>query len=237
MYANLEVSLDRADELLRELVTEYNKSLNEKKVSIRAVQLTHDICERLRSVLDRAARRYWELQIGPQISESDRTAAAVYFPVAHDQNGFDSTLGRWRWKTVRALHQPVYDYLLGLQPFTSTTNRWLAILNDLAVQGKHIDLVPQTRTEMRQVTVSAPGGGSISWGPGVTFGSGVSIMDAPVDPRTQRIVPTPGLTEKIETWVGFDIQDHGVNAAGFCTHACRDVRRIADEMSSKFGIT
>ena len=123
MYANLAASLDRADEVLRDLLTEYTKSLNEKKVSVRAVQLTHDICERLRSVLDRAARRYWELQINPQISEADRAAASVYFPVAADQNGFDSVLGRWRWKSVREQHQAVYDYLLSLQPFTNATNR------------------------------------------------------------------------------------------------------------------
>jgi hypothetical protein len=153
MYSNLAVSLERADELLKDLLEEYNKSLNEKKVSDRAVQLTHEICERLRSVLDRAASRYWNLRIKPELSEEEQKAASIYFPIVSDQQGFDSTLGRWRWKTVKNRHQPVADYLLRLQPFKNASNRWLSILNDLAVQGKHIDLVPQTKTEERRITV------------------------------------------------------------------------------------
>ena|SRR6516225_3757877 len=35
--------------------------------------------------------------------------------------------------------------------------RWLAILNELAVQGKHIDLVPQKRVEERRTTVTGRG--------------------------------------------------------------------------------
>jgi hypothetical protein len=237
MYANLKLSLDRADELLKELLAEYEKSLGAKAVSDRAVQLTHDVCERLRSVLDRTARRYWDLKVKPSLSKEDQDAASVYFPISADQHALDSVLGRWRWKAVRADHQPVYDYMLALQPFVSDANRWFTLLNDLAVQGKHIDLVPQKRNEERRTTVTGPGGGSVSWGQGVTFhGSGISIMGASVDPRTQRIVPTPGVTEKIEVWVGFEIQGYGVNAAGFCTEACREVRRIAVEMSERFGL-
>lgn len=56
MHSNIKASLDRADELLKELLAEYNKSLHNKDVSARATQLTHEVCERLRSVLDRLAR-------------------------------------------------------------------------------------------------------------------------------------------------------------------------------------
>jgi len=142
MNDNIAMSLTRADELVTDLLAEYDKSLSSKEVSARAVHLTHEVCERLRSVLDRVARRYWELRVAPALTIEDRKAASVYFPVAGDRNGFDSTLGRWRWKTVRAEHQGIYDFLLDLQPFTNSTNGWLAVLNDLAVQGKHIDLVP-----------------------------------------------------------------------------------------------
>jgi hypothetical protein len=61
-------------------------------------------------------------------------------------------------------------------------------------------------------------------------------MGAPVNPQTQRIVPTPGVTERVDTWVSFEIQGHGVNAAGFCNEACREVRRITNEISDKFGL-
>ncbi len=238
MHPNIKASIDRADELLIELLAEYDTSLHKKEVSARAKQLTHEVCERLRSVLDRLAHLYWEKKIESELSEDDRKAAAIYFPIAADQHSLDSILGRWRWKTVREKNQTIYDYLQSLQPFAKDSNKWLRILNDLAVQGKHIDLVPQKKSEQQRVTVTgAARGGAVSWGSGVTFGSGVSVMGAPIDPRTQRIVPTPGVTEKVEIWVSFEIQGYGVNAAGFCTEACRDVRRIATDMSEKFGLS
>ena len=182
-----------------------------------------------------STRRYWDKHIAPSLSEADRKAANVYFPIAPDQGGLDSILGRWRWKTVRDDHEAIYVYLLALQPFVNEANKWLAVLNDLAVKGKHIDLVPQVRIEQRRVTVSGAGG-SVSWGPGVTFGSGVSVMGAPINPATQRIEPTEGVTEKIETWVSFEIAEHRVNAAGFCKEACTKTRQIATEMADQFGL-
>ena len=71
MHHYLEGTLDRADELFRELMAEYDRSLSSKRVSNRAVQLTHEVCERLRGVLDRVAHRYWDLHISPNLSEAD----------------------------------------------------------------------------------------------------------------------------------------------------------------------
>lgn len=235
MHPNLKLSLDRADELLRDLLAEYDRSLQNKQVSSRAIQITHGVCERLRSILDRVAHLYWQEKVAPQLTEEDRNAAAVYFPIASDQNSLDSILGRWRWKPVRDQHQRIYEFLHGLQPFVSDSNRWLAILNDLAVQGKHIDLVPQKRTEQRVTTVTRLGVGAIRHR-GVRFSRGIRIMGAPVDPATQRIMPTPGVTETVELWVSFEIQGYGVNAASFADNACRKVRYIATEISTTFDL-
>ena len=71
----------------------------------------------------------------------------------------------------------------------------------------------------------------------MTFGGGVSVMGAPINPATQRIVPTPGVTEKIETWVSFVIEGYHVNAAGFCKEACQKTRKIAEEMTGVFGLS
>ncbi len=235
---NLAVSLDRADELLKELLAEYETCLRSKSVTDRAVQLTHDVCERLRSVLDRTARRYWEIHISPVITEEDRKAASIYFPIAKNIASMDSILGRWRWKAVRHQHQPAYDYLLAQQPFSNTNNRWLAVIDELAVAGKHIDLVPQTRTEEKRITVSR-GGGSVTYNPAaVKFGSAgtVRLAGALVDPRTQRIIPTDGVTERVELWVSFVISSHNINAAGLCKEACAGTRRIATEMSDQFAL-
>jgi hypothetical protein len=69
----------------------------------------------------------WDLRVAPSIPAEEKSRATVYFPIADDLHSFDSTLGRWRWKSVRLEHQQLYDILLALQPFTSPANRWLAI--------------------------------------------------------------------------------------------------------------
>lgn len=236
VYESIAVTLEEADETLKRLLAEYDCSLQQKKVTAKALKLTQDVCGHIRSALDMTARRYWEKHVAPKLTEDDRKQAKVYFPIAPHQAGFDPILGRWMWKAVRADHQPVYDYLLAQQPFSDGKNKWLAVAADLS-NKKHIDLVPQRRFEERRIRVSSPGGGSVSWGPEVTFGAGISIMGAPVDPRTQRIVPTAGLTETIENWISFVIDDHGVNAAGFCKEATAGTRRIVQEMTDKFGLS
>ena len=239
IYENISVTLDGAADDIANLLKEYESSLSKKSVSAKASNLTHRICVELRNTLDRIAYRYWNLKIAPSLSDVDRESASsrIYFPAGGKQQSMDATLGAWGWSSVGANHQPLFDYLLSQQPFTSPDNKWLSILYDLSKQGKHIDLVPQKRFEEHKITVSAPGGGSVTWGPGVTFGSGVSIMGAPVDPRTQRIVPTPGVTEKIETWVNFLIDGHNVNAMGFCKEAHLKTRKIIQEMTDKFGLS
>lgn len=236
MHPELASSLDRADELLTELEREYDRCLKRHIVSDRARNLTHEVLEKLRAVLDRTARLYWDDRVAPTLSPDDRAKAAVYFPITKDGQSLDSTLGRWRWRAVKDDHQELYDFFLAQQPFTSASNQWLAILNDIAVEGKHIGLVPQKRTEERRVSVERPGQGSVSWGPGVTFGRGVRIMGAPVDPTTQRIVPTSGVTERIEIWIRFILEGHDVNALGFCHAACRDTRALVSRMISEFDL-
>ncbi|NHT77537.1 hypothetical protein G8E10_17625 [Rhizobiaceae bacterium CRRU44] len=236
MHENIAVVFQRAEEILAELEGDYRHALKKKEVSARTKQLCHDLFEKLRSGLDRSARRYFELHVSPSLSPEDREAAAIYFPVATDEHAFSSIMGRWRWKSVKDKHAGLAGYLLSLQPFINSDNRWLEILNNLSNEGKHIDLAPQTRREERQVTVSRPGGGSVSYGPGVTFGGGVSIMGVPIDPRTQRVMPNSVLTENIVVWVDFTFEKHGVSAITFAREALAKSKAIAQEMSSTFQI-
>ena len=131
-------------------------------------------------------------------------------------------------------------------------------MNDLAVQGKHIDLVPQKRTEERRTTATSPTGtvswgqndlsfgpggsveflpgGVISFGPGGVRLSGVSVMGAPINPATQRVVPGMDVTDRVEVWVSFMIEDHRLNATDFCKMACRETRKIVTDFSNQFGL-
>ena len=242
IYENIETTLATAEKNLAALLTEYDRCLHRKSVTPEAKQTTHDICVHLKSCLDRIAHRYWTTHIYPKLGEEDRAKAKIYFPAASKREGMDASLGLWRWKSVRDQHQELYDYLLSQQPFSSSNNRWLAVVNDLSVQGKHIDLVPQVRHEQKRINVTNEATGvTLNWDPGaVTFGNGpgvqITAAGARINPVTQRIVPTAGVTERLEIWVSFVIEGHGVHAGTFCKEACRETRRIVQEMTDKFGL-
>ena len=55
IYENIAVTLDSADRNIALLLAEYEKSLTAKTVSALLIDLTHQICTQLRSVLDRLA--------------------------------------------------------------------------------------------------------------------------------------------------------------------------------------
>lgn len=236
MNRNITVCLERADELLVQLEAEYSDCLQSKAVSARAEQLTHEVTERLRSALDRTVRAYWDQKIKPNISPEDAQRATIYFPIAVDDHALDSVLGRWRWKSVRADHQPIYDFVRSRQPYVDSAFHWLTVLDSLAVAGKHIDLVPQTISVQKHITVTR-GNSSVSWGPGVTFGSGVYVAGAPINPTTQRIVPTLGVTEAVIEWVAFTIGGHNVNAIGFCREAVQKTRELVASLWATFNLS
>ncbi|WP_371337631.1 hypothetical protein [Klebsiella variicola] len=69
MYHNLATSLDRVDTMLEELKREYEQSLVNKIVTDKSMHLTHELLEKLRGILDRSVRRYWDLYIFPNIEK------------------------------------------------------------------------------------------------------------------------------------------------------------------------
>jgi len=234
MDTELESMLDRADELLGDLEHEYKDCLKLQNVTPRARNLTHEVLEKLRHSLDHAMYIIWEKHIAPTLSEQKRKRARIYFPITNELSSFRSMLGRGKMSDLDKVNKNLYEFLLDKQPFSTAENRWLAILSEDAASGKHVKLTPQKRMETRRVKVSR-GGGSVSWdSSSVKFGRGVSVMGAPVDPSTQRIIPTLGVTEQIEIWVSFILTDCGVNALVFCKEACQKVRSLIEEMFDIF---
>jgi len=91
------------------------------------------------------------------------------------------------------------------QPFQN--NQWIEWFNTLNNKSKHITLIPQKRKEDVRVTVSSPNNGdSVSWGSGVTFGGGVSVMGVPIDPQTQMPVSNNLVKTEKTIWVSFEFE-------------------------------
>ncbi len=231
MDSELESMFDRADELISDLEDEYNNCLKAQKVSERAKNLAPEIVVKLRSALDHAMRWAWNKHVSPNLVEQDRKRAHVYFPITSGLGSFRSRLGEGRMSDLDKVHKKLYDFLLRKQPFSAEENRWLDLLTKIAAEGKHIRLTPQKLTEkMRRITVSTPSG-AVSWdASSVRFGAGVAIMGAPVDPVTQRVVPTRGVVERLDILVVFVFDTYGVDVLTFCKEACQKTRALIEEM-------
>ncbi|HEY5294246.1 MAG TPA: hypothetical protein VIJ70_02060 [Gaiellaceae bacterium] len=180
MIADVEALLDLADEQIAEVESIYEATLREHQVSPRLKALIKNVIENYRSALDFVANAAAE-------RHGKTGSAKVYWPYAKIPAEFT----KWFDKTmpgVRRNRPDLADAWERFQPYQPGFE-WIAALVELANANKHRELTPQTRTETVRREVNGPGG-SVSWGPGVTFGSGVSIMGEPVDPRTQRTAST-----------------------------------------------
>ncbi len=231
MDAELRSIINRANELFEDLVNEYNECLKNQTITERAKNLTHEILERLRNALDHTMCRLWEKNSLPNLSDIKKKKARVYFPIVNDLDSFRSTLGRAFMLDLETTNNNLYTILLNKQPFSSKENQWLSILANVTNEGKHVKLVPQKRIVTERIRVSRQNGSSVSWSKSnVKFGSGVKVLDAPIDPKTQRIIPTSGVTEQIEVWVSFILNGFGVNALTFCKDAVHKVNELVEEL-------
>ncbi len=183
-------------------------------------------------------RKVWEQLIATSLQDTDRRKARVYFPITKDLHSFRSVLGRALMKNLESDHPALHKFLIRSQPFSSSSNGWLSALGELSTEGKHVRLVSQKRTEQHRIRVTKKGAGEVSWNPSaVKFGSGVRVFGAPVDPTSQRIVPTPGLIERQEVWVGFELDGYGLNALTFCKEALERTKKLLDDMMSVMIVT
>jgi len=171
----------------------YDASLHDKHVREDLKVLIKNIFENLRSYLDYLAQDIFEAHCGTA-KKPDR----LYFPIRAAAPEFGQAVAK-DYPGLQATSKVVYDLLDAVQPYQDP---WLGQFNKLNNHNKHQDLVEQTRTETRRVTVSRAGG-SVSWGPDVTFGSGVSVVGAPIDPKTQMPVPNTVAKTEVVIWVDF----------------------------------
>lgn len=231
MSKTLEAQLIRINELINELETEYDKCLDKKDVSDKARVVTHEIIEKISNVLDQTARFLWEKFLASDLSNSEKQKAIIYFPKSEDEHSFKSILGRWMVKDLETKYPKILNFFLSKQPFINEANKWLENVGKLASQ-KHIDLVPQKREEITHIRISSQSGTVHLISERVKFGSGVSILGAPVDPTTQRIIPTLGVEEKIEKWTSFVLEGYDLDALGFCKDSYNKVKNIVEEALS-----
>lgn len=216
---NIRALLAKADAQASRVEEEYKKALHARSIDPELRIDIKNAFENLRSVLD-----YLAADIRERYCPAASTSARFYFPILLDKTTFDRRMDEW-FPGLRHAAPAVVAALEAAQPF-QTGQEWLGQFNFVNSENKHGDLVEQTRVETPRTTVTGPGGGQVSWGPGVTFGSGVSIMGVPVDPRTQLPVPRPSIKIERVTWVDFQFAGVGVSALGLLKQARAGIGKI-----------
>jgi hypothetical protein len=152
-------------------------------------------------------------------------ADRLYFPIRPSGKEFSQAVAK-DFPGLEAGHPDVFRVLEAAQPYNDP---WLGQFNRLNNLNKHQDLVEQTRTESRQVTVSR-GSDSVSWGPRATFRGSVSVMGVPIDPRTQMPVPNRETTTTVTTWVDFRFAENGQSVLPFLETSIRHVEQLLNSL-------
>lgn len=227
MDQDIQSQLDRAKELLKDLESACNTDLQAKDVSGKTKNLSQEVLLKIRHLLDQAIYKFFEKHYLNNLSESDKKSAKVYFPIVSKKDDLKSILGRAKMDDLETRHSDFYQFIDSVQPYNQNY-LWLKYLANYASE-KHIRLTPQTKTETKRVTVSR-GGGSVSWGPGVTFGGGVSVMGVPIDPTTQMPIPNNVVETKVKNWVSFLFEGSDVNVLWLCQKSVKDGEDIVKKV-------
>jgi hypothetical protein len=226
--ASIAVRLRAAQAGIDELKPQYEAALRAKVLPLEVPHAVERVVTDQRPVLDYLAHRLVEEAGGARTRQSQYplTSNSADFAAQHPS----------RLPQVGAQRPDLLAAIEARQPY-QPGYEWLSRLNALANDGKHVDLVPQTRTEEVRKSVSAPGGGSVSWGPGVTFSGNVQVMGVPIDPATQRpAYVRPGLNYTETTYVDWLLPD-GRSALGSLEEYQAGLEGLVSDIAATAGFT
>src|SRR3990167_7947922 len=227
MDQDIQSQLERARELLQDLEIACNNDLQAKNVSGKTKNLSQEVLTKIKHLLDQVIYKFFEKHYLQNLSEVDKKSAKVYFPIVSKKEDLKSVFGRAKMSDLETKYGDFFNFLDSIQPYNQDY-LWLKYLANYASE-KHIKLTPQKKTEIKRVTVSRCSG-SVSWGPGVTFGDGVSVMGVPINPATQMPVPNNVVETKIENWVSFLFDDSDINVLWLCKKSVEDGEEIITEI-------
>jgi len=218
--ASIKALISKAESGFNNLKVEYNRSLHDKQIREELKVDIKNIFENLRSCLDYIAH-----EIFASHCAGAKEPSRLYFPIRLTAKEFGIAITT-DFPGLESASPASHQIIEAVQPYNDP---WLGQFNKLNNHNKHQDLVEQTRTEQRQVTVSR-GGGSVSWGSGVTFSSGVSVVGVPIDPRTQMPVPNNVAKTEITVWVDFKFAEINQSALPFIEKSINKIKKLFNDL-------
>lgn len=235
MDQDFQSQINRAKELLQELESSCDNDLESQSISGKTKNLAQEVLLKIRHLLDQAIYAFFEKYYLPNLSESDKKSAKVYFPIVSKREDLKAILGRAKMTDLEIGYPNFYQFIDSVQPY-NTEYTWLKLISDLAVD-KHIKLTPQIRKENKTMTaktenvsVTIPINNpnfSIHHGENVH----VSMGGVPIKFTNQGIVPlAPGLKTEITKWVSFLFEGSDTNVLWLCKKSVQDGEKIVKKV-------
>lgn len=225
---NIKVILQKAEKQMEQIEKEYNTSLHNKEIKPELKVDIKNFFENLRSVLD-----YLAHEIRESVHVKNLGSKIFYFPILPNFTDFESRMKQW-FPQLEQNNKDLYDYLLSLQPFSGTDQKWIQNFNTVNNGNKHGDLVEQTREEHERIHVSNNQGSELSWDPkSAKFGSGVATFGVPVNPATQMPIPSPSIQVKRVLWVDFQFAGVNTSALALMKKALEEINIINGQIYLK----
>ncbi len=212
-FNDIHAVLSKSKLLIEKIEEEYKNSLTLQTVSDELLVDIKDYLGNLRSALD-----YLRAKV-----------SGHNFPICKTEKEFENA--------TADLPDELKTMFKKFQPFQG--NEWIGRFNILNNKSKHLTLIPQKRKEIIETRVTHPSGGGVSWSQGVTFGSGVSVMGVPIDPRTQMPIPNNIVKTERITWVSFEFDNSNcpelppdISALPFLKQCFGNVIRVISEIET-----
>lgn len=228
MDEDIQSQLERAKELLRELEKACDNDLQAKNVSGKTKNLSQEVLLKVRHLLDQAFYKFFEKYYLPNLSDSDKKSARVYFPIVSKKEDLKSVLSRAKMGDLETNYQDFYRYIDSIQPYNPDYS-WLKNLAHYASE-KHVRLTPQTRKEIKELRINSGGAGmALGQGASIKIGDGamIKIGNATIPGEQNINVNNPAQfygqgSQKIITWISFQFEDSNINVLQLCKKSVED---------------
>ncbi len=209
---NITSMFNRAEELIDDLMKEYKKCIESDNISEKAKNITHEIIEKYRNILDHSFRIYWDKKYSCLCKDE---YVPVYFPIYEKSSSFENRLERQKMKNLKSQDPDMYNFLLNRQVFTNKKYQWLFDLSRMAGKGKHERFSEQVRKNFN-IHLIESFGGKMSWAEdlGKTRETD-DVKDKMVDEMIQRAKKDPSISHKIRKSVSFRLKDDERDAITF----------------------
>ncbi len=220
--------IKRAKELLGDLKNHYNTNLKEKSVSHKTRNLTQEILQKLRNILDQIMYQFFSKYIAPILSPEDRKKAErrVYFPIITDRDKFSKNFRKIKCTNFQTLFPNVYSFLDSVQPYNKDFE-WLEFFRDKSNE-RHLRLVGQvkigeTATTLGDGVVKIKNRGTVILHN--TTVKGVLVKEKTINIDTPINTIDPKLNPK-RTWASIVFEDTEIDVLQFCKEVVLKVPKI-----------